>query len=231
MLSLDDPRWSALTHAYGAAADIPDVLARFRSELRAGTPSTDVTEQLFSSLIHQGDVYPATVPAVPHVIAAAAEVAPDHRRPALYFAAHAARGFADRDRSEYGDANAWSEFDAAMNEARALAIATARTAKGEDVLPDLLVVADVHGWHAIASAIEGVLDGGADLQCPACGADFEADFSDLDVDDDDPASPNLELLARLATEAGADDAAKTVLDLRGSIPCPECDEPMHPASL
>jgi hypothetical protein len=67
MLELDDPRWAELHHAYGVASDIPELLR----QLENGAPSVGRSEPwftLWSSLAHQGDVYPASFAAVPHVI-------------------------------------------------------------------------------------------------------------------------------------------------------------------
>jgi hypothetical protein len=68
MLPLDSPRWGELQHAYGRAGDIP---ARLRA--LAAMPAGDRTEDepwftLWSALAHQGDVYPASFAAVPHVV-------------------------------------------------------------------------------------------------------------------------------------------------------------------
>lgn len=71
MLSLDDPRWSELQHAYGFASDIPGLLRQLTD-----TPSSENDKEpwisLWSALAHQDDVYPASFAAVPHVIAALA---------------------------------------------------------------------------------------------------------------------------------------------------------------
>lgn len=68
MLSLDDPRWSELPHAYGCAADIPALLRQL-----ADIPSSENDKEpwfsLWSTLAHQGDVHAASFAAVPHVIA------------------------------------------------------------------------------------------------------------------------------------------------------------------
>lgn len=71
MLSLDDPRWPELQHAYGGAADIPALLKQL-----ADIPSSENDKEpwfsIWSALAHQGDVYSASFAAVPHVIAALA---------------------------------------------------------------------------------------------------------------------------------------------------------------
>lgn len=71
MLSLDSHRWSELKHAYGAASDIPGLLARL-SELPSACGDEEPWFSLWSALAHQGDVYSASFAAVPHVIAALA---------------------------------------------------------------------------------------------------------------------------------------------------------------
>ncbi|NJC97773.1 MAG: hypothetical protein C3F07_00300 [Anaerolineales bacterium] len=67
MLSLDSPRWSELSHAYGAASDIPELLRQLET-----MPSSDGEKEpwfsIWSSLAHQGDVYSASFAAVPHVV-------------------------------------------------------------------------------------------------------------------------------------------------------------------
>ena len=69
MLPLDDPRWSDLSHAYGSASDIPQLLGQLA---KATTPRQDWQDEpwfsLWSSLCHQGDVYSASYAAVPHIV-------------------------------------------------------------------------------------------------------------------------------------------------------------------
>lgn len=59
---LDAVPWSTLTHAYGPATDVPEVLRR----LAAGESAA--LDELFSNIWHQGTVYPATAPAVPFLL-------------------------------------------------------------------------------------------------------------------------------------------------------------------
>ena len=69
MIELDDPRWPKLSHAYGSAADIPELL---RQVARATGPKTGYQSEpwfsLWSSLCHQGDVYDASYAALPHLV-------------------------------------------------------------------------------------------------------------------------------------------------------------------
>ena len=69
-LSLADVcRWSGLRHAYGPATDTPDLLRQL-STLPSSEGSAEPWFTLWSSLAHQGDVYPASFAAVPHVVRA-----------------------------------------------------------------------------------------------------------------------------------------------------------------
>ncbi len=69
MLSLDDPRWSELSHAYGPASDIPALLGQLEG---SPGPKGDVSDEpwftLWSSLCHQDDVYTASYAALPHIV-------------------------------------------------------------------------------------------------------------------------------------------------------------------
>src|SRR5579862_1242153 len=58
--------WSQLSHAYGQAADVPEMI---RDLARSG-PATreDVLEELWSSILHQGSLYTATTAAIPFLI-------------------------------------------------------------------------------------------------------------------------------------------------------------------
>ena len=69
MLSLRSPRWQELQHAYGTAEDIPALLEQLDS-LPKDEGESEPWFPLWSALAHQGDVYPASFAAVPHVIAA-----------------------------------------------------------------------------------------------------------------------------------------------------------------
>jgi hypothetical protein len=71
LLSLDDPRWSELQHAYGSASDIPALLKQL-ADLPPSANDREPWFSLWSALAHQGDVYSASFAAVPYVIEALA---------------------------------------------------------------------------------------------------------------------------------------------------------------
>lgn len=69
MIGLDACRWDELSHAYGRAADIPDLLR----QLAGTTGPKDRADSepwftLWSSLCHQGDVYDASYASLPHIV-------------------------------------------------------------------------------------------------------------------------------------------------------------------
>lgn len=60
---LDDIPWHTLTHAYGAASEVPKDLRRLASS--DATYREGALWQLFGSIYHQGTLYPATEAATP----------------------------------------------------------------------------------------------------------------------------------------------------------------------
>ncbi|MER5474049.1 hypothetical protein ABZX90_15140 [Streptomyces sp. NPDC002935] len=60
---LDDVQWSDLTHAYGSAEDVPELIRA----LYQGDEETadEAIYELYGNIHHQGTVYPASAPAVP----------------------------------------------------------------------------------------------------------------------------------------------------------------------
>lgn len=67
MLSLDSQKWLELKHAYGEASDTPNLLRQLES-LPKSEGDKEPWFSIWSSLAHQGDVYPASFAAVPHIV-------------------------------------------------------------------------------------------------------------------------------------------------------------------
>lgn len=67
MLDLESPAWAQLQHAYGPAADVPELL-RALEEFPADDCKGEPWFSIWSALAHQGDVYSASFAAVPHVV-------------------------------------------------------------------------------------------------------------------------------------------------------------------
>jgi len=62
-----DQDWNALDHAYGTAEDVPELLANLNSPDQ--TTRKNALHELFGNIWHQGTVYPATVKAIPQLVA------------------------------------------------------------------------------------------------------------------------------------------------------------------
>ena len=67
MISLDSPKWSELSHAYGDASDIPNLLRRLEN-MHSEEGEKEPWFSIWSSLAHQGDVYSASFATVPHIV-------------------------------------------------------------------------------------------------------------------------------------------------------------------
>jgi hypothetical protein len=69
MIALDSPTWDQLRHCYGPASDIPNLLRQLAANPQPMKGDDDGPwESLWSALCHQGDVYPASYAAVPHIV-------------------------------------------------------------------------------------------------------------------------------------------------------------------
>jgi hypothetical protein len=67
VISLDSPDWASLQHAYGDATDIPALLRQLDA-FPSAEGNAEPWFTLWSALAHQGDVYPASFAAVPHIV-------------------------------------------------------------------------------------------------------------------------------------------------------------------
>lgn len=87
---LDEIRWDELAHAYGDAADVPELLR----QLAASDPATATAAvgALFGNICHQGTVYQATAPAVPFLLELVADPAVHRRDGLLHLLAEIATG-------------------------------------------------------------------------------------------------------------------------------------------
>ncbi|MET8859276.1 hypothetical protein [Streptomyces sp. NPDC004579] len=66
---LDDVRWSDLTHAYGPAEDVPELIrALYEDDEEA---ADEAVYELYGNIHHQGTIYQASAPAVPFLAHAA----------------------------------------------------------------------------------------------------------------------------------------------------------------
>ncbi|RAY15772.1 HEAT repeat domain-containing protein [Actinomadura craniellae] len=74
---LDAVEWSELGHAYGTAGDVPSLLRELRSADESERHGA--LGELYGNIFHQGSRYPASAPAVPFLLALAADPATPDR--------------------------------------------------------------------------------------------------------------------------------------------------------
>ncbi len=82
--------WNALTHAYGPAADVPELILALAASDREARK--DAYWELYGNIFHQGTRYPATAPAIPFLIELLADPATPDRHELLLLLTHLVTG-------------------------------------------------------------------------------------------------------------------------------------------
>lgn len=240
MLPLDSPRWSQLKHAYGNASDTPGLLLRLADE-PTGPECGEIWSLLISSVLHQGEVYPAALAVVPHLVEIAQRVAPKAQFDFIHFIGAVATNAYPPDGADdlWGDrVNAFAAANALIDPLfveledwyELLHVASARAA--------------FEGCTGIAQMIRDRADGMTyEVNCPVddCGVTIQVDFDGARgvavVDDEktdlvamalplfDPGSEWREedALARLCAQLARRAEATTLLaSLESGVTCPQC---------
>ena len=79
MLDLESPKWRNLSHAYGGASDIPQLIKQLKTAPPPRDEKSEPWFSLWSSLCHQYDVYTASYAALPHIVAISESKPVKHR--------------------------------------------------------------------------------------------------------------------------------------------------------
>ncbi len=87
---LDAVEWGQLTHAYGAAVDVPELIRALASN--SADERREALDELFGNIWHQGTVYEATAFAVPFLIELVAEPRVEQKEVILHLLASIAEG-------------------------------------------------------------------------------------------------------------------------------------------
>ena len=172
MLDLDSDRWRDLSHAYGAATDIPALLRQLpTAPVKSEDSKREPWFSLWSALCHQSDVYPASFAAVPHIIAASQRRQPTDRAEYLFLAATI-----ESMRHKASSPSLPTELESTYLEA--LQTAVVLTLEALQVEPDrswfqglLAALAAFRGFPELGAAIS---DLERELDCPSCEATFIA---------------------------------------------------------
>ncbi len=169
ILSLDDPRWSELKHAYGTAGDIPALLEQLKSTPPQKGYDSEPWFSLWSALCHQYDVYPASYAAVPHIIAAAAERIPQERLDHLLLSG-SIEAFSHLDDAPPIPDELKEAYVSALNQAKALTLDCLRLEWDETGLRTLLGAATAFsGKPQLGCAIFELEQ---ETECPHCEKSF-----------------------------------------------------------
>jgi hypothetical protein len=238
-LDLDSARWKALRHAYGPAVDTPRLLRKLESR------DKDALNEVYNSLFHQSDVYPASYAAVPHLVRIAASTGAGLAAEILILAGgiHARRDSSQLASLE-SDIVAW--YEAAIPAALSLALhrLDARMAKSKAIY--LLQSAAAFAGHGMSGRfLDGFNDGEFTLACPECEADLSVrpdrrglkatagDPDDEEADTSVRVRPGLAAGSGLATEyrwlkkqcarASLRSMMPSIEALFGTVACPSCD--------
>jgi len=155
--------WSRLRHAYGPAGDIPGLLEQLDPD-----PDVEVWEKLWSRLCHQGDVYSASVAALPALTTAVAAWPAAARFPGLNLAA-AIIAAADRSRG-LGDAR--QRYGPEISTLAQLTAESLRVTDPSDPVAFIYLLQAALAFDGVPiweEELEGLADGEYQAPCPACG--------------------------------------------------------------
>lgn len=217
--------WSKLHHAYGSAADVPDMLDRIQDPKR----SKKGWEDIWSALCHQGDVFEASYAAAGEIGALALDGAVDFNEachfvgvlPAFWLPKYAGK-FEKRYRAVVMElaAEAVGRIESGRSSGRVVALLTVVAAQlCPDDVDKALRVFDLF-W-----------DNELDVTCPSC-----EDYVSLEVDDDGEISfdGNSLLVSSPQSHSGFDALAQILMtggemklgrlfgQASGTVTCPSC---------
>ncbi len=233
-MSLDDEaRWQRLHHAYGPAGDVPELLrALARGEDReARKGPLDLWDRIWSALCHQGDTYPASFAAVPHVVAIGA-ARPPSEQPMFwsFVGAVAGSGAGGRVPGELAPA-----YQRALQQAESAAQGClASGLAADDALQVVIALAGIRQQPLLVNGLEGLLDGELAQECADCGGELvitttAVPFVLAEHDEATGAftpatapNPDVHALAARARKAGHDDLAARIAALDVVVRCPGC---------
>jgi hypothetical protein len=166
-LELNDPGWARLSHAYGRAEDLPELLARLPDAPPMRPDDEDAWYCAWSALCHQFSVYTASYAAVPHLIEMAGRTSGTRRLDFLSLAGSietfrhlpGAPAFPPGLEAPYCDA---------LHTAKSLALEALGEEWPEPSFRELLGIVAALGGHPRLGA--GILLGSAEYSCGQCGA-------------------------------------------------------------
>jgi hypothetical protein len=173
MLPLDSPRWQTLTHAYGPASNIPDLLIQLR-HTSTNVQRRQIWRELWSALCHQDTISSASFAAVPHLVDIAA-TQPIHKR-IHYFDLIAMVAVWGRHSSFTPvPPDLSADYEAALTRAATLVMECLQQPWDEELDYQALLgtLAATQGHPITALNIIDDLTHADEIECPACGTTYE----------------------------------------------------------
>ena len=152
MISLESSRWTELRHAYGTAEDIPDLLRQLET-FPAEKDDDEPWHSLWSALCHQGDVYPASFAAIPHIVRIAES---DPKKVSLsFFSLPVNVEICRRKKNVHMPSDLRDAYLASLASLPALVASTAaRDWDADFASAALSAIAAAKGFHEVAEAIQ-----------------------------------------------------------------------------
>lgn len=228
MLDLDSERWRSLSHAYGSARDVPEMLRDLSRK-----PTDKAWDRLWAAVCHQSTVYTSSFAVVPHLVALAESRPPKEQVMFWVFvgtvAAHARTKAPEDLRGDYEEANA---------RAATLIHGLLKTRPAAELDTTYLIqaLAAVRGCRGPGRVLDNLVNGDFFAACPKCEAELEAAVSAdgillksgeerVWVESAPGKPPKQEAwLLEVAQEAGHPALARSIGQLYWEVPCPGCRE-------
>jgi hypothetical protein len=164
-LDLASAEWSSLHDAYGPATELPSLLAGLDDQ------PTDVLDELYGRIYHQGSIYPASIAAFPHLIRSAENAELDTRTEILALAGLICES---RDLASALQSSSHADsFSAAVPVAGALANQSLReTTDANEGIYLLKAAMSFAGYPGLARLLDGLVNEEFVLNCPSCDVDL-----------------------------------------------------------
>jgi hypothetical protein len=186
VVPLDSPRWKALSHAYGSAGDVPDLIRAIEAEKVPNHRDGGTWFEVYSSLFHQYSTYSATYAALPHIVRVA-ELGTPGQRVAVLCLAGGIRVQGRADEPIPGDL--LPDFESAVARVKDSSLQTVREAaqpgmtdadRSGWMLGDLLLAFGGlrHPKSGFVVQLEYLVreDWSVEPRCPSCGAIMVAEL-------------------------------------------------------
>lgn len=224
--------WSALTHAYGSADDLPAMLQSL------GPGANEGWSELWSRVCHQGSVYPASAAVMPHLLEMAERWPGAERFSPIHLAGAIVAS------QDVADGCDFRPYRHDIERLAALGLDTLVACKlpREEFIYLLQATLALEGDMVWGRQLEGLVDGEFVGDCPTCCTPLQIVIGDhgFFVTDDEwvnrPDQPRRAIVAcdatalpavgarlhRIAREAGRPEVAHSLTHVFGRSTCPAC---------